>query len=222
VARPWLAQRPCARSASALPRAPRGHGVTLLAGALRARPGQIIPIGIGPLTNLATLLVREPALRTAIPRFTVMAGEFDQAIPEWNVRCDPLAAACVFSSEIPVDMIPWSVGMACTVSPAQLRRLYASRRPTGRLLARAVRLWQAAKSAPGRLEYPHLFDPMAVASITHPEWFKWRRGRVEVLFTPERFAQTRFTPDARGPHRVAWEIRSRRSVEAVWSRILAL
>jgi purine nucleosidase len=222
VARPWLVQRPCARPAAELPRAPRLHGVDLLAARLLDRPGRIVPIGIGPMTNLATLLVRHPAVRTAIPGITVMAGEFSERKAEWNVRCDPLAAACVFASGIPMNVIPWSVGMACTISPAQLRRLYVSRRPTGRLLARAIRLWQAAKSRPGCREYPHLFDPMAVATVSHPEWFEWRRGHVDVRFTPEALAQTRFTPDANGPHRVAWKIRSHRSVEAVWARILSL
>jgi len=112
--------------------------------------------------------------------------------------------------------------MACTITPGQLARLVASHTPTGRLLSRAIRLWQKAKSKPGRIEYPHLYDPMAVAMVSHPEWFEWRRGRVAVSFAPRTFARTTFTPDARGPHRVAWKIKSLHSVEVVWARILSL
>jgi len=222
VARPWLVQLPCARPASALPRKPSQHGMDLLAAHLRRHPRKTIPIGTGPMTNLATLLLREPDLKRAIPRFALMAGEFQLPRAEWNVRCDPLALACLAESGVPIDFLPWSVGMACTITPGQLQRLFASRTPTGRLLSRAIRLWQKAKSKPGRIEYPHLYDPMAVAMVSHPEWFEWRRGRVAVSFAPRTFARTTFTPDTRGPHRVAWKIKSLRSVEAVWARILSL
>jgi len=91
VARPWLVQLPGARPASALPRKPSQHGVELLAAQLRLHPGKTVPIGTGPMTNLATLLLREPDLKPAIPRFALMAGEFQRPRAEWNVRCDPLA-----------------------------------------------------------------------------------------------------------------------------------
>ncbi|MEO6876578.1 MAG: nucleoside hydrolase, partial [Opitutaceae bacterium] len=192
VNRPWMAQLPCARPASRLPRAPAQHGVERLAALLRRHPGETIPIGIGPMTNLATLLLREPALQAAIPRLALMAGEFKRPMAEWNVRCDPLAMACLTESGLPIDFLPWDIGMKCTVRPAQLARLFAARSPTGRLLSRAIRLWQKAKSKPGRLEHPHLYDPMAVAMVSHPEWFEWRRGRVQVSFAPRTFARTQF------------------------------
>jgi hypothetical protein len=63
---------------------------------------------------------------------------------------------------------------------------------------------------------------MAVATVSHPEWFVWQRGRVRLSLAPRTFAQTFFTPDPRGPHRVARRVKSLRCVEAVWSRILSL
>ena len=217
-----ISQLPCARPPSTLPRPGRIHGVDLLARQLRQHPGKTIPITIGALTNVATLLLREPALQRAIPRLVVMGGEFKRTMWEWNIRCDPLAAACVINSGIPIDFIPWDIGMACTVTANQLANLFAGRSATSRLLARAVRLWRKSKSLPSPLELPHLFDPMAVSVLLHPEWFTWRRGRVEVLFTPDKFSHTRFTPNASGPHRVAWRVKSQRAVAAVWERILSL
>jgi inosine-uridine nucleoside N-ribohydrolase len=217
-----ISQLPCARPASALPRAGRTHAVDALAAHLRKHPGKTVPITIGALTNIATLLLREPALQAAIPRLVVMGGEFKLPMWEWNIRCDPLAAACVINSGLPIDFISWGIGMTCTVSPAQVRRLFAGRSPTSRLLSRAVRLWRKSKSSPSPTELPHLFDPMAVSVLLHPEWFEWRRGRVEILLTPEKFSRTQFTPDSTGPHRVAWKVKNPRAVEAVWARILSL
>jgi inosine-uridine nucleoside N-ribohydrolase len=216
-----IAQLACARPAKALPPIAPVHGVEALAAHLRKHPGKTIPIAIGALTNLATLLLRHPKLKNSIPRLIVMAGEFKTPKWEWNVRCDPVAAASVFDSGIPIEVIPWEIGMTCTINRKQLNDLFARRTPTGCLLARAVRLWRRAKYTPGHAAMPHLFDPMAVAVLLHPEWFAWRRGRVTVSFAPETFAYTRFVPDPKGPHRVAWSVRQASAVETVWSRILS-
>jgi inosine-uridine nucleoside N-ribohydrolase len=224
AARPHFVQRSCALPASALPPAPREHAVDALAAHLRAHPGQTVPVGIGALTNLATLLLRAPDVKAAIPRLVLMAGEFRHPKAEWNVRCDPLAAACIVESGLPIDFIPWDIGMTCTVSASQVRRLHAARSRTGRLISRAVQLWQDSQlKRTGRADRPHLYDPMAVAVLLHPGWFEWRRGRVEIVFTPEKFSYSTFTPDPAGPHRIAWRMRDpKHAVETVWSRILSL
>lgn len=214
-----IAQGPCARPAARLPALGATHAVEALAAHLQTHP-QTTPVAIGPLTNLATLLLQEPAAAARISRLIVMGGEFKRTMWEWNIHCDPSSAACVISSGIPIDFIPWDIGMTCTVSPAQLERLFASATRTGRMLTRAVKLWRKAKPALHHL--PRLFDPMAVAVLLHPEWFEWRRGRVSVSFAPPTFAQTLFKPDPRGPHRVAWSVRKAPAVRTVWSRILSL
>jgi inosine-uridine nucleoside N-ribohydrolase len=84
-------------------------------------------------------------------------------------------------------------------------------------------LWQESRvKRTGKSDRPHLYDPMAVAMVSHPEWFVWRRGRVRLSLAPQTFARTYFMPDPRGPHRVVWKIKRLRSVEAVWTRILSL
>ncbi|MCF7760893.1 MAG: nucleoside hydrolase, partial [Cephaloticoccus sp.] len=125
----------------------------------------------------------------------------------------------VAASDLPIDFIPWDIGITCTVSSVQLDRLFASTTPTGRLLSRAVKLWRKAKVIH---HMPHLFDPMAVAVLLHPEWFEWRRGRVTVSLAPATFAHTHFAPDPKGPHRVAWKVKKVPAVRQVWSRILSL
>jgi purine nucleosidase len=217
-----MAQRPCAWPAARLPSPSRVHAVDLLARHLRRHPRKTLPIAIGPLTNFATLLLRDPALVRAMPRMVAMAGEFQRPQSEWNVQCDPLAAAAVFSSGIAIDFIPWSIGMNCTVASHQLSALFAGRTPVNRLLSRAVKLWQRAKSRPGAVERPHLFDPMTVGVLLRPEWFEWRRGHVTVSFAPRTFARTIFRPSPRGPHRVAWKVKASLATDRIWSRICSV
>jgi purine nucleosidase len=67
----------------------------------RARPGEITLVTLGPLTNLAVALEREPALPRLLRRHVLMGGAFGapgntSPTTEWNVHCDPEAARSVF------------------------------------------------------------------------------------------------------------------------------
>ena len=57
-------------------------------------------IGLGPLSNLAALLAREPGLarRLFVTQLTGTWSEFDQALPPRNFRLDPAAASQVLAS----------------------------------------------------------------------------------------------------------------------------
>ena len=215
-----IAQGACALPKYKLPTLPKTHAVEAMARLIRSNPGQMIPVAIGPLTNIATLILEDPKIVKKIPRLVVMGGEFKKCMWEWNIHCDPQSAACVVESDLPIDFIPWAIGMTCTVSTVQLNQLFASRTRTVRLLTRAVKLWRKAK--PRLHHMPHLFDPMAVAVLLHPEWFEWQRGRVSVSFAPASFAHTQFTPDPQGPHRIARQVKKSVAVRTVWDRILAL
>ena len=77
------------------------HGVDLIVETARQRPGEIDLIMLGPLTNLAVALEREPSLPRLLRGVTIMGGAF--GVPgnttpttEWNIHCDPDAARAVF------------------------------------------------------------------------------------------------------------------------------
>ncbi len=77
------------------------HGVDLIVEEARRRPGEIELVTLGPLTNLAVALEREPALPRLLRGYTLMGGAF--GVPgnttpttEWNIHCDPDAAKLVF------------------------------------------------------------------------------------------------------------------------------
>ena len=77
------------------------HAVDLIVDEARRRPGEIDLVTLGPLTNLAVALEREPNLPRLLRGYTLMGGAF--AAPgnttpttEWNIHCDPEAAKRVF------------------------------------------------------------------------------------------------------------------------------
>lgn len=74
-------------------------------------PGLVI-VTLGPLTNLATALQRQPSLARNVSRCVVMGGApccEGNVTPaaEYNIWVDPEAARIVMRSDLPVELIGW-------------------------------------------------------------------------------------------------------------------
>jgi purine nucleosidase len=72
-------------------------GPDVIANEARRRPGELTLVTLGPLTNLAVALSREPALPTLLRRWVMMGGSYRSPgntapTTEWNVSVDPEAA----------------------------------------------------------------------------------------------------------------------------------
>ena len=79
------------------------HAVDLLIEEARRRPGEITLVTLGPLTNLAVAVLREPELPRLLGRYVLMGGSYRSPgntapTTEWNVNVDPDAAKVVFSA----------------------------------------------------------------------------------------------------------------------------
>jgi purine nucleosidase len=77
------------------------HGVDVIVDAARERPGETTLVTLGPLTNLAVALEREPSLPRLLGRHVLMGGAFGAQgnttpTTEWNIHCDPEAARLCF------------------------------------------------------------------------------------------------------------------------------
>jgi purine nucleosidase len=78
------------------PLSPRS-GPDLIVDVARRRPGEVTLVTLGPLTNLALALLREPRLPHLLRRWVLMGGSYRVAgntapTTEWNIHCDPHAA----------------------------------------------------------------------------------------------------------------------------------
>jgi purine nucleosidase len=100
-------------------RASSGHAVDAIVSTIRANPG-IELVTLGPLTNVAVALRREPGIVKSVARCVVMGGNpacIGNVTPaaEYNIWCDPEAAAIVCASGMPVELVGWQLsrGDAC-------------------------------------------------------------------------------------------------------------
>jgi purine nucleosidase len=97
------------------------HGVDVIIDIARRRPGEVTLVTIGPLTNLAVALLREPELPRLLRRLVLMGGAFRVAgnttpREEWNIHCDPEAAKIVFRAfgEAGMPNLPLALGLDVT------------------------------------------------------------------------------------------------------------
>lgn len=86
-----------------------GRAVELMARTLRESSEPVTIAAIGPCTNVALLLAAHPELTERIDRIVVMGGAIaggnTSAVAEFNIWCDPEAAARVFNDTPPVTMV---------------------------------------------------------------------------------------------------------------------
>ncbi len=96
--------------------APRGkpgkvHAVDAMIEAIEANPGIVI-VTLGPLTNLALAVTRNPGLAARVGRCVLMGGApccEGNVTPaaEYNIWVDPEAARIVMLSGLPVELVGW-------------------------------------------------------------------------------------------------------------------
>ena len=159
--------------AAAPPLAPAPAATDLILACARAAPPLTI-IALGPLTNVAAALDRDPALARRA-RVVAMAGTLGPPYPDWNLRCDPAAARRVLDSGIPLTMVGMNVTLRSKMRAAQLHSLFASPDSLARLLARCVLAWRTWKR-----RVPFLHDALTVAVAADPALAALERRRVRV------------------------------------------
>jgi purine nucleosidase len=97
---------------------PRGtpqaqHAVEAMIETIRAHPGLTL-VTLGPLTNVALAVSRAPGIVDLVERCVVMGGAANTVgnstpAAEFNIWHDPDAAAIVFRSGLPIEMVGWEL-----------------------------------------------------------------------------------------------------------------
>jgi purine nucleosidase/pyrimidine-specific ribonucleoside hydrolase len=173
----------------ATPLSPK-HGIDLIIDMVRAHPGEVTLVCLGPLTNIAMALMKEPSIVGAIKEIVCIAGSYglnryafanatgDTPQSEWNVYVDPEAAKLVFEAGAPVRAVGLDVATHFDInfSERQLETLRTSARKEANLA------WRMVQFVLGRgfESYCVLIDSMAVAAVIDPTLIGTERARVGV------------------------------------------
>jgi purine nucleosidase len=97
---------------------------------VRAQPGEVEVVAVGPMTNLALALGLCPELPSLVHGVTIMGGAAlapgnVTEVAEANIWCDPEAAAAVFRAPWPLTMVGLDVTMRTTLDEGHRTRLSA-------------------------------------------------------------------------------------------------
>ncbi|MEO8208164.1 MAG: nucleoside hydrolase [Chloroflexota bacterium] len=119
-----------------------GHAVDWLIDTYLASDGDITLVPVGPLTNIATAIQKEPRILERIPEIVIMGGAHDHgnstASAEFNIWLDPEAARIVANCGRPIRMVPLDATHRALVSIDDCRALRALGTPAGEAAARFV------------------------------------------------------------------------------------
>ncbi len=157
-----------------------GHAVDWLIDTLLASDGDITLVPVGPLTNIATAIVKEPAILPKIPEIVLMGGAHDHgnatASAEFNIWLDPEAARIVVNCGRPIRMVPLDATHQALVSAEDAGRLRALGTPAGEAAARFVlkRIdgYDATQPMPHRAGAAPVHDALAVCAVIDPTILK--------------------------------------------------
>lgn len=161
------------------------HAVDVLLNETAANPKRITVVATGPLTNIATVLLRDARFAENVERLVIMGGAYGltqyghgnvTAAAEFNMYVDPEAARIVFRSGIPLTCVGLDVSTdpKATLTKELWRRIERSRSAAARLAARIT------KSCMTEFGFLHLHDPMAVAAVVDPTIFRLGQYHVDI------------------------------------------
>lgn len=162
----------------------------LIIDTVRAKPGQVTLIAVGPLTNLALAVRLAPDIVPLVRQVVTMGGSLaDSPVgapePEFNARCDPEAAHIVLNAGWPLRLIGLEITSQVHFARAQFAALPEGNPALALLKTQAAGWIDRVESMGWGNGGCALHDALAVAAIFDESLFTWRETAVSVTLHPE-------------------------------------
>ncbi len=153
-----------------------------------ASEGSVTILALGPLTNIARAMARDPDLNALIGQIVMMGGAVSgpgniTPAAEFNVYCDPVSAQAVFRSRSTKTLVPLDVTNRVVLNYDIFNRLPDVSTKVGRFLRKILPSAFRGYRRQFGLEGIHVHDTVALTAVTHPELFSTEEmaGDVETL-----------------------------------------
>jgi purine nucleosidase len=161
------------------------HAVDLIIKKALAAPGEITLVPIGPLTNIALAVRREPRLAQCVREVVIMGGALrvpGNVTPasEFNIYADPHAAHIVLHAGWPIRLVSLDVTNQAKMQREQLRVLAASGHPVTQLIQQMVSYSIETFGKPRGISAFSMHDPLCLAAALRPDLIDWKPAFVDV------------------------------------------
>ncbi|RUU81611.1 nucleoside hydrolase [Mesorhizobium sp. M7A.F.Ca.MR.362.00.0.0] len=147
--------------------------------------GTITLCALGPLTNIALALIREPRIAPRIKEIVLMGGGFFEGgnvtpTAEFNIYVDPQAADVVLKSGIPIVMMPLDVTHKALTTAKRTQTFRALGTKVGTATAEMLEFFERFDEEKYGTDGGPLHDPCVIAYLLKPDLFKGRNCNVSV------------------------------------------
>ncbi|HEX2696449.1 MAG TPA: nucleoside hydrolase [Anaerolineales bacterium] len=161
------------------------HSVDFLIEKIMSAPGEITLVCIGPLTNVAVAIRKEPRIIQAVKEVVIMGGAIrhqgnTSAVAEFNVYVDPHAAHMVYHSGMPITLVPLDVTYQCILTPEDVKRLQKIQSPIPKFVADSTRFYMEFHDEYQAMEGCAINDPLALALTFAPHLCDYETHYVDV------------------------------------------
>ena len=171
--------------------ADKRFGPDLIIELVHKYPHEITLIPIGPETNIALAVLKDPSIVPLVKGVVLMGGSISggnvNGAAEFNVYCDPEAADVVFNAGWPVTMVGLDVTEVTLMKNADVARLEENAGPQAKFAATVARfqigLYQGTGFGGGAIH-----DALAVGEVIDPTLMTTKAMHVDVE-TGGRFAR---------------------------------
>lgn len=184
---------------------------------VKHHPGEVVVAPIGPLTNIAAAIQRDPETMRKVKRLAIMGSTYqgdglDNAGGEHNINCDPVAAKIVLESGIPGTVVGLNVTGKVVVRRDDLTPIKST--PFGGYISAMT---EQLYDTWGR-DYTFMHDPLAIATEIDRSLVTTRKMSADVL----NDGRVAFTTDASGSLDVCVDVDADRFEKLLQSRVRCL
>mgnify|MGYP003382162762 FL=1 len=148
-------------------------------------PGTVTLCPLGPLTNIALALIREPRIAKRIKQIVLMGGGFFEGgnvtpAAEFNIYVDPHAADVVLKSGVPIVMMPLDVTHKALTKATRVEAFRKLGTKVGIATAEMLEFFERFDEQKYGSDGGPLHDPCVIAYLIQPELFSGRDCNVAV------------------------------------------
>jgi purine nucleosidase len=139
---------------------------------LKREPNTVTLVPIGPLTNIALAVRKQPQLVDRVAEVVLMGGGYHGGnrtpTAEFNTLADPEAAHIVFNQAWQVTMVGLDLTHQARATPDVLRRIDELNTGPSRFVGKLLEFYSRAYRADRGIGDPPVHDPCAVARVIDP------------------------------------------------------
>ena len=169
----------------------KGHAVDFIVDTLmREEKGAVTLCALGPLTNIALALIREPKIAPRIKELVLMGGGFFEGgnvtpAAEFNIYVDPQAADVVLKAGIPTVIMPLDVTHKALTTRTRIQAIRALGTKVSKAVVDLLEYFERFDEQKYGTDGGPLHDPCVIAYLLKPDLFKGRQCNVSVEMASE-------------------------------------